>query len=294
MSLVFVVGTLGLMAYPALSRRRAAGLAPSEWAKLSALSLVAGAVLFELALVLCALPVIPVLSTKGAAGIGSQHFFPGGPVAGWVSLSVALAFGGLCLWGAWKHALIRRRLRAVASFGRPMSQERPDVVVLPTRDHVAMALPGGYGRIVLSDGVVASLTREQLSLVILHERAHLSHHHSRYLFVAAALWPAMRCLPVLRRSLAVLRLALERWADEEAAGRCENSRSDIRHALVALATWEMGMGLAAFSAVDTVMARLQALDGRGAPPSRSSRAGVYVSLAGFMALAAGPLLLFMR
>ncbi|MDA2813436.1 M56 family metallopeptidase [Nocardiopsis sp. RSe5-2] len=79
---------------------------------------------------------------------------------------------------------------------------------------MAMAVPGRRGGVMLSRGLLRMLGRDQLSVVLRHEHAHLRHRHHVYAAagaLAAALFPPLA--PVHRR----LRFDLERWADEEAA-----------------------------------------------------------------------------
>ncbi|WP_017625216.1 M48 family metalloprotease, partial [Nocardiopsis chromatogenes] len=72
---------------------------------------------------------------------------------------------------------------------------------------MAMAVPGRRGGVVLSRGLLRLLGRDQLGVVLRHERAHLRHRHHLYAAagaLAAALFPPLA--PVHRR----LRFDLER------------------------------------------------------------------------------------
>jgi Zn-dependent protease with chaperone function len=78
----------------------------------------------------------------------------------------------------------------------------------------AYALPGLTGRIVLSTALLRALPAEELRVVLAHESSHLRHgHHLLRLLsdVAAA------ANPLLRPAAEAVRLATERWADEDAA-----------------------------------------------------------------------------
>ena len=78
---------------------------------------------------------------------------------------------------------------------------------------LAYAQTGRAGGIVVSSGMLAALDPQERRVLLEHERAHLRHRHDRFLVVgslAAGLW-------VLNPAVRGLRLALERWADEEAA-----------------------------------------------------------------------------
>jgi hypothetical protein len=88
----------------------------------------------------------------------------------------------------------------------------------------------------------------------------------------AALGP----VPFVRRSVVALRTALERWADEDAAGAHETGRSAVRSALIGVALAVVDPAVAAFTGVDDVVERLDALDAPMPPhPSLARRFAVY-------------------
>lgn len=88
------------------------------------------------------------------------------------------------------------------------------LVVVPTDDATAFAVPGRPGHVVVSTGMLRRLDGEERRVLLAHERAHLEHHHHRYLWVAAV---AAAAAPPLRPVLGTVRFATERWADEIAA-----------------------------------------------------------------------------
>ena len=57
-----------------------------------------------------------------------------------------------------------------------------------------------------------------------------------------------------------MRCAIERWADEDAAGKDGNNRVATRRALVAVAVGGLSVDAAAFGALATVVERVAALD----------------------------------
>jgi Zn-dependent protease with chaperone function len=79
----------------------------------------------------------------------------------------------------------------------------------------AYALPGFVaGRIVVSTGMLAALDGDERRVLLAHETAHLNHRHHLYVALselAAAVNPFLAAVP------AVVRTAVERWADEDAA-----------------------------------------------------------------------------
>lgn len=88
------------------------------------------------------------------------------------------------------------------------------LVVLPTDVPTAFAVPGRPGQIVVSRGMLRSLAQDERRVLLAHERSHLRRRHHRYLWVAEV---AASSLPLLRPLRDSIRLATERWADEEAA-----------------------------------------------------------------------------
>ena len=253
--------------------------------------------LVELAAVLYALPTlatasrIPVVAVLCHRMLGSLA--PGGPAAGWAATAVAVtlpALGGLG-WAQGRRGA--RAARIERWLGRHEVYGCDELVVLPTDRVLAVsvpALPGRAGRdqIVVSDGLLDTLTAEQFDAVLRHEVAHLRRGHHRYVAVAAVVDHAFAWFPVARASTATLRVAVERSADEEAAATC-GDRGVVREALVAVtASLVAGPGLAAFSAAETIGERLHALDGDPPHPRLAPHVLLYCpgTVLGAVALAA--------
>lgn len=103
-----------------------------------------------------------------------------------------------------------------------VQDDRPDAFAVPGR---------GSGVIVLTTGLTTRMTAAERRVVIDHERAHLRYRH--HLHVQAAEFAA--CInPLLRPWTRVVRLAVERSADEYAArgGRGTAARAVARAALL--------------------------------------------------------------
>ena len=147
------------------------------------------------------------------------HLAPGGMIASSVAaLVLAWIMARLALLG-WRVRRGRRRARADGWLGsHHRSDEGHDLVVLPTRHPVAYSVDGSPPQIVISDGMRWQAS-ELVDFIIDHERAHLRRGHRRHLFIAAAAESTFGPVPLVRRSAMVLRLAVERSADEDAAGR---------------------------------------------------------------------------
>jgi Zn-dependent protease with chaperone function len=141
-----------------------------------------------------------------------------------------------------------RRLRAHGSDG--------GIAVMPSPIPTAFALPGRPGQIVVSQGMLQLLDGDERRALLAHERAHLDLHHHRYLRAAEL---AGAFLPILRPLVIRVRLATERWADEEAATRI-GDRHLVARALAraSLAQPQLNFGMLGMSD-SGVVARVEAL-----------------------------------
>ncbi|TDB91123.1 M56 family peptidase [Actinomadura sp. KC216] len=85
---------------------------------------------------------------------------------------------------------------------------------LETEVPIAVAVPGRHGGVLLSKGMLRTFTATELHVVFQHESSHLRHRHHRYAAAGALGAAVLRPLRPLNERL---RLAVERWADEDAA-----------------------------------------------------------------------------
>lgn len=128
------------------------------------------------------------------------------PVPAFAGVPALLVFGFAC---AVAGRVVRRN---VAGTRRARRLSRG---VLESDEPVALAVPGRRdGGVLVSRGLLRRLDGPELAVVFRHEEAHLRHGHHRYLLVGAL---TVAVLPFLRPLDARLRLALERWADEDTA-----------------------------------------------------------------------------
>ncbi|MCL1594484.1 MAG: M48 family metalloprotease [Actinomycetia bacterium] len=273
MSEALIAAVIGLLVIPALTRRVRSSLSPAEWVRVNTASLVAGVTLFEIALIICAAPIVLYLVHGGV----QRHFFPGGIYAGWVSLIGAIVIPVSLLIGILGVLSTRRRLRPDPWFGEHTIVDGMDLVVVPTATHLAFALPGRPAQIVVSQGLVDVLTESELATVIKHEAAHIRYHHSRYLLVIAALAPLFGRIRPVRESLDSLELSIECWADA-AATRTAAERDSGRTALLALSHIDYGQGIAAFSQAEATAARIQALTDGHSDPAIRVRSVLYTAI----------------
>lgn len=281
MLVALIAGGLALLALPGATRRLGRGLDPAEWSRLCSLALAAGAAVLELAVVLLAAPT--VLRSVGVPALAAAcermlaPLTPGGPLAGWSAAALALALPGRSLLGVLRARRSYRTFRIEGWLGEHTTFGAHELVVLPTDEPLALTVDGYAPQIIVSEGLVAVLTGEELDAVLRHEAAHLRHHHQRPLLLATAVEHGFGFLPFVRRSAGTLRIALERWADEEAAGELGQERSTVRGALLGMTRALVApAAVASFSAAETVMERLDALEAAPPHPSRWRRMALYV------------------
>ena len=256
---------LGMLGLPALMRPAGRRINPRQWAKLAVAAILAGAALFEVAALLAAAP--PILRVIGLRQLASAcermlgRLSPGGApiavVAGVLAVAVPTFF--------WRGIARSRRVAARVRIGDGLGRHLPlscgsELVIVPETRPLAMSVPGTPGQVVVSQGVVEQLEPAEFRAVCDHESAHLRLRHGRYLEFAVAVERAFRLWPPAVRSTRTLRLALERWADEEAVGDCEERRVALREALLQVAFMDVAGELAAFSGAAGLFERIAALD----------------------------------
>ncbi|MEU0299901.1 M56 family metallopeptidase [Streptomyces sp. NPDC006175] len=187
-------------------------------------------------LALCSTLCLALLMVVGTAQL------PGNPLPdGWSDPEVRAALpyeekAGLIAIGvlgavlvAWGGTLVRHtRTRVRAARALPAqdgSGAAGDLVVVPSPDPYAYALPGGRGRVVVSTAMMDCLDARERHALVAHERAHLSGRHHRYLLVTQL---AARANPFLLPLRTAVAYSTERWADEEAAYAVGSRRTVAR------------------------------------------------------------------
>jgi hypothetical protein len=130
------------------------------------------------------------------------------------STAVGLTGLAVAVWATVRLVLVVRRWWVergiIAGRVRVMDSERA----------FAFAEPGARGGIVVSSAMFAVLEPDERCALIAHEQAHLNNRHDRFLVLAIL----VSGVPLLSQLGRRLRLALERWADEEAALRMGDRR----------------------------------------------------------------------
>ncbi|HEY9312106.1 M56 family metallopeptidase [Williamsia sp.] len=108
-----------------------------------------------------------------------------------------------------------------------------DVRMLEVDQPMAYCLPGLRQRVVLSEGTVARLTRDELEAVISHERAHLRARHDLILEAFIAVHDAFPRFVRSRSALGAVQLLVELLADDTAIRT--TGHTQLGRALVACA-----------------------------------------------------------
>lgn len=279
MTLVLLAIASVMLALPRAARGVGSRILPADWARVTAGFLLVGFVALEISLVLLATPTL--LRAVGVEGLANAcrrmlgELAPGGVSVGWSAAILAVVLPVLGVNGLHRSRRAQRQMYVEQWLGLHDRREDTELVVLPTRHSVAYSVPGVPPQIVISQGLVEALPADELDTVIRHEHAHLQHHHDAYLRLAAVL---ERALPFSYASTRVLRVALERWADEDAAGPNPANRATVRRALFRMTDVLEAPSVAAFSSADTIAERATALERPAVRPSRFCRATAYGAL----------------
>ncbi len=274
MIVAVLAAALMLALFPAALRPLGQRLVPAHWARLCAAALAVSLIAVEVTAILLAAPT--VLKAVGVHALAARcarmagSVMAGGTITGWSAAVAALAFPLAAFVGFRRARRGQSSLSELALIGRRECHHGVDVVIVPSPEPVALALPAYGGSVVVSDTLVESLDDEQFAVVVRHEQAHLRHRHHRYLILATVAEHAFAALPFVRRSTAGLRCALERWADEEAVGSSMHVRRTAQSALVRVAFAGMPADVAGFGGVTTATERIKALAGPP-PTSRPAR-----------------------
>jgi Zn-dependent protease with chaperone function len=248
------------------ARRVAVRLAPPAAAVL--LTALALTVALATGLILCLGAVVALAELTGLG-----HWAPA-VVRAQVPLSPALGIAGgvlaaALLASACGHAVrVLVRSRRAAAAARALAPVGAGLVLVDDPDPVAYAVPGRPGRIVVSIALLRSLPPVQRRALLAHEAAHLRYRHHVYVQLGRL---AAAANPLLRPVAAAVDLAVERWADEVAAGEVGDRRA-VGQAVAAVALGQSRPGpVLAGSGID-VVARVGLL--LRPPPDRRLRAAV--------------------
>ncbi|MCW7942774.1 peptidase M48 Ste24p, partial [Streptomyces hygroscopicus] len=141
--------------------------------------------------------------------------------------AAAFSVGALavCLWTVVRTVLRQARAFRAATSDADLRSTAGDLCVIDSPHPDAYALPGRPHRIVVTTGMLRSLSPQEREALFAHERAHNAGGHHYFLAVTEL---AALCHPGLRPVAGVIRLAVERVADEAAAAVVGDRRLTAR------------------------------------------------------------------
>jgi hypothetical protein len=203
-------------------------------------------------------------------GVGTHHAVPL-----WLGLPALGLLGAMVVSALRAYRQARHDLWAPRDEGaglRVVDDDRPE----------AYAVGGGAAHVVVSTGMLALLDPAERRVLLAHERSHLRHRHHRYLALARVTTSAVPVLGFLTRRL---RLAIERWADEDAVQDTGGDRGLVARTIIlaALARTDYeGGAILALGSVG-VRARVEALL-RPAPAGALGPVAVLVPAVGAVVL----------
>lgn len=246
-----------------LTRRAGRHFRPRSWATLVAASLVGATSYAWLALVLLSAPVLLKVvagtSLEGICDRALRGLEPGGLALAWCATALLVATTLAVALGLYRSRRRRSPLRVPPEIGTHVDQGDFDLVALPVATSIAYSLGGRRPQVVISDGLRSRLDDEGIAAVLAHEAVHVRSRHDRWLGVATLATATLWFAPWVRRTGDALRVALERWADEEAARAV--GRDTLRGALLGAAdVAPAGVAVAGLNGADALLERLDMLD----------------------------------
>jgi Zn-dependent protease with chaperone function len=134
----------------------------------------------------------------------------------------------------------RRRHRRLLALVARLRPEAPGALVLEHPAAAAYCLPGMRSQVVVSEGMLKLLDRDQLAAVLAHEHAHARARHDLVLLPFVALRRVLPRLRLVAQAADAVALLVEMCADDRACRR---------HAVRSLATALLRVGTASGTAV---------------------------------------------
>ncbi len=272
-----------LLAVPGLVLTTPRALAAAQRAKTITAFLLLGAAAFEVALLLLGAPT--VLRTIDHTAFASacttviDRLAPGGTTVGWLAASLAAFIAINAVRATVRARRQTRAARVEPCLGIHVDHGLFDLVIVPTERLVAVGVPGTRPQVVLSEGLVRTLTSQEVQAVIRHEAAHHALGHHRYLLAASVLERTLGRLPLVRRSATTLRNALEHWADDAAAATADSASLELRDAIVGVACAKATREVPAVGRRSRVIDRADRLGRSARPRTRAAPTLVYTAIA---------------
>jgi beta-lactamase regulating signal transducer with metallopeptidase domain len=269
MVLPLVVSVLLGASAPRLGRR----LPPATAARLLTAAMLGAAVATGFVLGVAGTLAVGQIPQVAAEGHWSARALGSGlPVPAAVGGVAAMTVCALLVAALRRAAKAGRDLVRAAVTCRRLGPHVGGLIVIQDEEPDAYTLPGLGGRVVVSTAMLRALPAGERRVLLAHEAAHLAHHH--HLWVQAANL-ASAANPVLRPAARAVQAAVERWADEVAAGEV-GDRAAVGRAVAAVALGRSRGAVLAGNGVD-VVARVGLL--LRPPPAPRRRTAVLLLLA---------------
>jgi len=290
MILLLLAAALALIYFPAIARTLGRRLSPREWARMTTLALVTGAIGLQVFLLALAAP--SILRAGGARDLARVcdrflgHIPHATPPTGWAAAALVLVSGAGAAFGFRR---VRRDLAALEvepHLGLHLQMEGYDLVILPIEAPIAYSREATPAQVVISTGMLQALSDQQLQLVLAHEVAHLTEGHERTLRLLAVIRASLGWMPGVRASIEATRLALERVADETAAGSSFEKRRHLAAALQRIGPRLASVAAAAFGGPDGLGERIAAMKGELDPLPSAHRTVLTGAVSGLRTFAA--------
>ena len=238
----------------------------------------------------CTLATVAAVATIAIGSLSTVHWMPGNlswcrslyrthdEIPSWLGVTAV----GAIVWMVASAAAAYRRDRKTLWYPAASDAE---LTVLPDDRPQAYAVGGRPGHIVVSSGMLRLLDARERRVLLAHERSHLHHRHHAYIAVAIV---AKAAVPVLAPISQRVRLAVERWADEDAAREVGDRQLVARTiATAALAQAERPSPTALGIGLTGVGARVDALLAPSAVSSRFAHFTGGVGIAATLAVVGG-------
>jgi hypothetical protein len=269
MIVVSLVLSIALMLVPVSLQPLGRRFEAHRWRRACTSALLVGAAGLYLTLLALALPqVSELLGARRLAQVCDEllgHLPHRFPAIGWTALALTITGAGV-VWHTLRSASDHlTKLAVEPAIGHHTRCGPYELVVLPTAAHIAYSRSGRPGQIVISVGTAAALSTTELEMVIRHEQAHLDRAHERMLKALMVVRRLGSWVPGVGRSVEAARLAIEREADELAAGSSPTRRAALARALSVLALERRSAVVAAMTGCAGVQERLASMRGELAP-----------------------------
>lgn len=206
-----------------------------------------------------------------------------------LSGGVSLRLGWVAVRTRLRDQRERRRLREkILAGARP--EQSQGAVVLESDHAAAFCVPGRRRTVVVTTAALQTLSADELSAVLAHERAHLRGRHHLAVGAARILDRAFPGVPLFSRGRAETERLVELLADDAAARQV--NRVEVASALVTLAGMRapaLALPAAQGAGVLRVTRLLRPAAPLGTAQRMAAATAAVLVVAGPVALAAGPL-----